>query len=240
MEGMCSDSDPTRSQFGHFRVYSFLLPTIPLVCLLPDSPLLSMPFTEMGITDVLESTTALDSSSTAVDASRFLRRRPSATTGGDEYDKNLRPNIRGSDSSPPDHASFNGLLAAKSSEEVKDRNDAIENPNLMEPEKDPVTRPRVEEMPFLLVQPLPVFSLSSFLVEKMAMQKHMFEPGNNCSFGWISTVYIITRRLLTEIVIITTVAVLHPVFMILRSVKVGNIIFWFIFSILGHCPTVVS
>ncbi|KAG7021331.1 hypothetical protein SDJN02_18020 [Cucurbita argyrosperma subsp. argyrosperma] len=166
----------------------------------------------MGITDALESTTALDSSSTAVDASRFLRRRPSATTGGDEYDKNLRPNIRGSDSSPPDHASFNGLLAAKSSEEVKDRNDAIENPNLMEPEKDPVTRPRVE--------PLPVFSLSSFLVEKMAMQKHMFEPGNNCSFGWISTVYIITRRLLTEIVIITTVAVLHPVFMILRSVKV--------------------
>ncbi|XP_022965954.1 uncharacterized protein LOC111465677 isoform X2 [Cucurbita maxima] len=138
----------------------------------------------MAITDALESTTALDSSLTVLDASRFLRRRPSATTGGDEYDKNLRTNIRGSDSSPPDHASFNGLLAAKSSEEVKDRNDAIENPNLMEPEKDRVTRPRVE--------------------------------GNNCSFGWISIVYIITRRLLTEIVIITTVAVFHPVFMILR------------------------
>lgn len=35
-------------------------------------------------------------------------------------------------------------------QEVKDRNDAIENPNLMEPEKDPVTRPRVEVTPILM------------------------------------------------------------------------------------------
>lgn len=91
----------------------------------------------MAIADTLESRTTSESSLSDLDASRFLRRRPSAITAGAESDTILRPNVRGSDSSPPDHAGVNGLSAAKSCEEDKDRNDAVENPNLMEMEKDP-------------------------------------------------------------------------------------------------------
>lgn len=91
----------------------------------------------MAIADTLESTTPSDSSLSDLDASRFLRRRPGATTAGVESETILRPNIRGTDTSPPDHAGVNGLSALKSFEEDKDRNDAGENPNLMETEKDP-------------------------------------------------------------------------------------------------------
>lgn len=91
----------------------------------------------MAIADTLESTTASDGSLSELDASRFLRRRPSATTAGAESDTILRPDVRGSGSSPLDHAGVNGLLAAKRLEEEKDRNDAVENSNLMETEKDP-------------------------------------------------------------------------------------------------------
>lgn len=91
----------------------------------------------MAIADMLESTTPSESSLSDLDASRFLRRRPGATTAGVESETNLRPNVRGTDSSPSDHAGANGLSAAKRCEEDIDRNYAAQNPNLTETAKDP-------------------------------------------------------------------------------------------------------
>ncbi|KAA0061484.1 diacylglycerol O-acyltransferase 1 [Cucumis melo var. makuwa] len=90
----------------------------------------------MAIADTLESTTPSDSSLSDLDATRFLRRRPtSATTAGTESDTIFRPDIRGTHTSPPDHAAVNGLSPAKRFQEDNDRNDAVENPNLIETEK---------------------------------------------------------------------------------------------------------
>ncbi|XP_022154718.1 diacylglycerol O-acyltransferase 1A [Momordica charantia] len=90
----------------------------------------------MAIADTLESTTASPSSLSELDANRFVRRRPSATTAVPESDTILRPNTSECDNLLPD-AGVNALSAAKRREDDKDRNDAVENLNLMETEKDP-------------------------------------------------------------------------------------------------------